>query len=212
MADQEDDENYFSDDGLDGLPQSTLQELEQRAISSTQQQIAALRVKQRNQAVRPYKLSVPSNGWQQPVPSRITTPAAHEPPSSDYGLDDEDVIDLDEPSLANQSNAGPPQRLAHTDLAQQVSYAEADYQYDQDYNQDHNQDYKNRDYNQGYIQDDHQDHTGQDPNLHYHDDQQQSEFQQPARGYHAQPELSALEIRVKEVRNTIEKSRCSATC
>lgn len=174
MADQGDDENYFSDDGLDGLPQSTLNELEQRAVSSTQQQIAARRVKQYHQAARPYKLSVPSNGWQQPVQARTTSlPPAQEPPSSDYGLDDEDVVDLDEPSLLPQP-ASAPQHFAQNNFAQQDTYAEADYHYDQGY-------------------------AAQDHDSLYQNGQQYSEIQHPGSPNNAQPDLLALQARVKEV-------------
>lgn len=110
MADQ-DDEDYFSDNGLEDLPQSTIQDLEFRALSSTQQHVAALRYKQYNQATRPFKLSVPSNGYQRSAPPSASA-LPPDPASSDYGsdgLDDEDVIDLDEPSLLILPASGPPQ-------------------------------------------------------------------------------------------------------
>ena len=108
MADQED-ENDFSDSGLDLdlLPQSTLRDLEHNAISSTQQQVAARRQKQYHQVTRPFKLSAPSNRWPSQVSNRPSVPPVTRdpsPPSSDYGFDEEDVVDLDEPPLALRSN------------------------------------------------------------------------------------------------------------
>lgn len=127
MADQ-DEEDYFSHDGLEDLPQSTLQDLELRALSSTQHHVAAPHYKQYKQGTRPFKLSVPSNGWQRSAPPSQSALPPH-PPSSDYGLDDEDVIDLDEPSFLIQPASGPPQikiagqsngraQQTHSDLSQ----------------------------------------------------------------------------------------------
>lgn len=109
MADQ-DDENEFSDGGLDGLPQSTLQELEDKAISSTQHHVTAQRLRQHTRVTKPYKLSIPSNPKQEPL-------LPPNPPSSDYGLDDdEDVVDLDESSRVLQPSYAPAQHgnVSHT--------------------------------------------------------------------------------------------------
>lgn len=101
MANQ-DDENDFSDGDLDALPHSTIYQLESNALSSTQSHVAALRSKNYNKVTRPYKLSVPQRPTSQPIPN---------PPSSDYGFDDEDVIDLDEPSMLIQPASVNPDPL-----------------------------------------------------------------------------------------------------
>jgi len=111
MADR-DDEIDFSDTALEDLPLSTLQDLEHTAISSTQRQLTAtLRSKHYPQVARPYKLSLPSTTWQQTLPDHSAAPAPApappDPPSSDYGFDDEDVIDLDEPFVL-----APPHSVA----------------------------------------------------------------------------------------------------
>lgn len=112
MADR-DDENYFSDnDGFDALPVSTLQELEQYALTSTQHE-PAIRIKQQYQtAQNASRVAREDPAWQnqQPVSAAGQHPF-QEPPSSDYGLDDEDVIDLDEPSMVIEPASGPPRRV-----------------------------------------------------------------------------------------------------
>ena len=109
MADQNDD-MYFSD-GLDGLPASTIHSLEVNAVSSTQQQVALLRSRNYSQASRPYKLSLPSNGWPKAVSTLPCNSPAPNPPSSDYGdLESEDVIDLDEQSLTLDNASVPVER------------------------------------------------------------------------------------------------------
>lgn len=80
-------DDFFDDTDLDGLPPNTYQELEQRARSSTQPA----------HAIAPGGSNVHIEG-----PGRLQRadfPPADDddPPSSDYGLDDEDVIDLDKP-------------------------------------------------------------------------------------------------------------------
>ncbi|KAK4554006.1 hypothetical protein LTR86_008847 [Recurvomyces mirabilis] len=107
------DDNFFSDDEFDTIPDNTLRELEQNAISSTQRQ-------QPDGGVSKWP-AVTSNNlagraqpgrrqWQPPrpqtnpsAPPQTAPPAsAPAPPSSDYGFEEEDVIDLDEPSMAIQ--------------------------------------------------------------------------------------------------------------
>ncbi|KAK3638793.1 hypothetical protein LTR56_012900 [Elasticomyces elasticus] len=123
------DEDFFSDDAFDDLPDDTLQQLEQNAISSTQRAKAAgpaSRFPPNNRlgsninlsAAAPVKSKLP---WRPPQPQTrprslqppqyipqappASTPA---PPSSDYGLDDEeDIINLDEPSMVIQPASGP---------------------------------------------------------------------------------------------------------
>jgi len=111
MADR-DDEIDFSDTALEDLPLSTLQDLEHTAISSTQRQLTALRSKHYTQVARPFKLSLPSTTWQQALPDHSAAPAPPDPPSSDYGFDDEDVIDLDEPPVLAHPAPAPPHAVA----------------------------------------------------------------------------------------------------
>ncbi|KAH0065934.1 hypothetical protein KCU60_g21737, partial [Aureobasidium melanogenum] len=87
----------FDDSNLDQLPQSTLQNLEQSAISSTQREVAARKQWHYQQTTKPLRLTRPS------LPP-VTAPAvnttsfnAPNSPESDYGLDDnddEEVLDL----------------------------------------------------------------------------------------------------------------------
>lgn len=109
MAD--DDDNFFSDDDLNDIPTNTLDQLEQHAFTSTQKPKSTP-----TPAVQPFRRPVPKNKnipWRPPQPSRLIQqqrpsappPSAPEPPSSDYGFGDEDVIDLDEPSMVIQSAA-----------------------------------------------------------------------------------------------------------
>ncbi|KAK3619988.1 hypothetical protein LTR56_023688 [Elasticomyces elasticus] len=121
------DEDFFSDAAFDDLPDDTLQQLEQNAISSTQRARAAgpaSRFAPNNRfgssvsAAAPVKSKLP---WRPPQPQSrpqsIQPPqyvpqappaSAPAPPSSDYGLDDEeDIINLDEPSMVIQPASGP---------------------------------------------------------------------------------------------------------
>lgn len=87
----------FDDSNLDQLPQSTLQNLEQSALSSTQREVAARKQWHYQQTTKPLRLTRPS------LPP-VTAPAvdtasfnAPKSPESDYGLDDnddEEVLDL----------------------------------------------------------------------------------------------------------------------
>ncbi|KAI4796444.1 hypothetical protein E4T45_11984, partial [Aureobasidium sp. EXF-8846] len=87
----------FDDSHLDQLPQSTLQNLELNAISSTQREVAARRQRQFQQTTKPLRLTRPSLP---PVTApALTTTSFNVPKSSesDYGLDDnddEEVLDL----------------------------------------------------------------------------------------------------------------------
>ncbi|KAK5709181.1 hypothetical protein LTR17_020005 [Elasticomyces elasticus] len=123
------DEDFFSDDAFDDLPDDTLQQLEQNAISSTQRARAAgpaSRFPPNNRLGSNYNLSAAAPvksklPWRPPQPqSRPQSPqppqyipqappaSAPAPPSSDYGLDDEeDIINLDEPSMVIQPASGP---------------------------------------------------------------------------------------------------------
>ncbi|KAG9676306.1 hypothetical protein KCU84_g16073, partial [Aureobasidium melanogenum] len=88
----------FDDSNLDQLPQSTLQNLEQSAISSTQRDVAARKQWHYQQTTKPLRLTRPSLP---PVTAPAVTAAtsfnAPNSPESDYGLDDnddEEVLDL----------------------------------------------------------------------------------------------------------------------
>jgi hypothetical protein len=120
-------DDMFLDDDLDDIPDNTLLELEQNAISSTQKQKASqlpppavnLR-KQAHNASSLYRSqkSAKNLAWRPPrrqqpgMPvvsqARPAGPAAPDPPSSDdYGFEEENVIDLDEPSMVIHPAAGP---------------------------------------------------------------------------------------------------------
>ena len=133
-----DDDDFFSDDDLDTIPDATLQQLEQAAVQRSTQATRATSVvsvappplrKQahtaaslnrpgsvnRNVPFRPPQPSRPSQATQGWVKVPSAPPAsAPRPPSSDYGYDDEDVIDLDEPSMVIQPASRPgPSRPAY---------------------------------------------------------------------------------------------------
>ncbi|RMY73753.1 hypothetical protein D0862_14237 [Hortaea werneckii] len=131
------DEDFFSDDDLDAVPDNTLAELEQNAISSTQRPPADLPRQSRKPVNDP--VSIPSRpahqakqtAWRPPQPRippaqdrnpPVSVPA---PPSSDYGFEDEDVVDLDEPSMVIQPASGPNTR--HPTQHAQHSFTTARY-------------------------------------------------------------------------------------
>ncbi|CAK4033720.1 Hypothetical predicted protein [Lecanosticta acicola] len=118
------DEDFFSDDDLDALPTNTLDQLEQQAILTSQhpktfdapakpvvQQPSRKQAHNASSLTRNTGLNSKNLPWRAPQPTRLPPaqhavqtpsappPSAPDPPSSDYGFDDEDVIDLDEPSL-----------------------------------------------------------------------------------------------------------------
>lgn len=87
----------FEDSELDQLPQSTLQNLELNAISSTQREVAARKQRQYHQTTRPLRLTRPSLPPVTAPVQNITTSNAPTSSESDYGLDDnddEEVLDL----------------------------------------------------------------------------------------------------------------------
>lgn len=158
-------EDFFSDDDLD-LPNDTIHELEQYAISSTQQAQVQPSARTNNARVQAAFQPPRPRGQAQPPPVRrqahnasslnragvnrnpqyrapqstrspslslrpqsavpkvpsAPPPSAPNPPSSDYGLDDEEVIDLDEPSMVIQPASG----LAHRPLPPPVQDLDAD--------------------------------------------------------------------------------------
>lgn len=93
-----DDELDFDESGLEQLPQSTLQDLELNALSSTQREVAARRQAQYRQTIRPLKLTRPSLPPVATPAATTTDYDAPNSPESDYGLDDtiddEEVLDL----------------------------------------------------------------------------------------------------------------------
>ena len=121
------DEDFFSDDDLDNIPDNTLRELEQNALASTQLSRPAGQPSRyggpkpgNNVLVGAPRPPVKSNlPWRPPQPQARPQTAqappsappasAPAPPSSDYGLDEEEVLDLDEPSMVIQPASGPQQ-------------------------------------------------------------------------------------------------------
>lgn len=160
------DDDFFSDDDLDNIPTNTLDQLEQQAVyTSTQKAAVAAAVNHppaplRKQAYNADSLNRAGGTglnrnlpWRPPQPSRPPTqhyahiignapPASTpEPPSSDYGLDDEEVINLDEPSMVIQpasrptntsrtsyQNRQPPRQASKkdVDLEAEAAFAAAD--------------------------------------------------------------------------------------
>jgi hypothetical protein len=119
-------DDLFLDDDLDDIPDNTLVELERNAISSTQRQrhspapSQAINLRKqahnasslyrsqkatKNLAWRPPRLQQPGS-QARPVVSN-----AQPPTSSDYGFDEENVIDLDEPSMVIHPASGPSARV-----------------------------------------------------------------------------------------------------
>lgn len=125
------DDDFFSDDDLDNIPSNTLDQLEQQAVLTSTQKSAVNVVRQpsvplRKQAHNAASLNRAGGSglnrnlpWRPPQPNRpLTQNYAHivnnappasapEPPSSDYGLDDEDVINPDEPSMVTEPASRP---------------------------------------------------------------------------------------------------------
>ncbi|KAK3057229.1 hypothetical protein LTR09_002268 [Extremus antarcticus] len=123
------DEDDFDDDGLDAIPDNTLQQLEQTAFTSTQGTRPKTSRGPQNHVIQTYGATglsrngnlgktswrppQPRKSFQQPIPSEPAA-SAPDPPSSDYGFDDEDVIDLDEPSAGAQAPSALPTRARTT--------------------------------------------------------------------------------------------------
>jgi hypothetical protein len=116
----------FLDDDLDDIPDNTLVELERNAISSTQRQrhspapSPAINLrKQAHNASSLYRSQKTTNNlaWRPPrlqQPGSQARPAvsnAQAPTSSDYGFDEENVIDLDESSMVIHPASGPSARV-----------------------------------------------------------------------------------------------------
>ena len=129
----------FDDDDFDAIPDNTLQQLEQQAFTSTQRQKthafsgpseARIQTFGATGLRRYGNATANKNVWRPPRPRKPTRsqienapPAsAPEPPSSDYGFDDEDIIDLDESSKAVQPTSGLPTRSRTETPAQSRPY------------------------------------------------------------------------------------------
>jgi hypothetical protein len=119
-------DDLFLDDDLDDIPDNTLVELERNAISSTQRQrhspapSPAINLrKQAHNASSLYRSQKTTNNlaWRPPrlqQPGSQARPAvsnAQAPTSSDYGFDEENVIDLDESSMVIHPASGPSARV-----------------------------------------------------------------------------------------------------
>jgi hypothetical protein len=119
-------DDSFLDDDLDDIPDNTLVELERNAISSTQRQrhspapSPAINLrKQAHNASSLYRSQKTTKNlaWRPPrlqQPGSQARPAvsnAQAPTSSDYGFDEENVIDLDEPSMVIHPASGPSARV-----------------------------------------------------------------------------------------------------
>ncbi|KAF2479560.1 hypothetical protein BDY17DRAFT_304195 [Neohortaea acidophila] len=117
--------DFGDDDAFDGIPDNTLYELENAAKTSTQKpstnpaSVAAERSKVQTYATTGLsRTSRPlgRDAWRPPQPRKqpavpnAPPASAPAPPSSDYGFEDEDVIDLDEPSMVIQSGSALPTR------------------------------------------------------------------------------------------------------
>jgi hypothetical protein len=123
------DDDEFGDDDLGLLADNDLQQLEQTALASTQATRAGFNRLPNRPGIQTYGdtgLSRVSNvhkgGWRPPQPQGHPQPQLPrgpvkppDPPSSDYGFDDdEDVIDLDQPSAVLQSTSILPNRARTT--------------------------------------------------------------------------------------------------
>lgn len=114
------DDDDFGDEDWIELPDNALQQLEQSAITSTQRGSTAPPRAAPKPAIQTYgttgltaRSSSRNSGWRPPRPQKhIQQNPVRDPdlPSSDYGFDDEDVIDLDQPSLVIPSASILPTR------------------------------------------------------------------------------------------------------
>jgi hypothetical protein len=129
-------DDLFLDDDLDDIPDNTLVELERNAISSTQRQrhspapsqAANLR-KQAHNASSLYRSQKATKNlaWRPPrlqqpgSQARPVVSNAQPPTSSDYGFDEENVIDLDEPSMVIHPASGPSARVPSRPTSSRVA-------------------------------------------------------------------------------------------
>ncbi|KAI5358077.1 hypothetical protein Slin15195_G064060 [Septoria linicola] len=149
----DDDDDFFSDDDLAAIPPDTLRQLEEDAVLKSTQATRATSVVNnhapppppppppplRKQAHTAASLNRPGSvnknlPWRPPTQSRPSRPkvpsappaSAPHPPSSDYGYDDEDVIDLDEPSMVIQPASRHGKSTAALDPETAAAFAAAD--------------------------------------------------------------------------------------
>lgn len=106
--DDNNDDNYFLADDFDDLPANTLQDLEYRAILSTQH-VNPIVASGRQPHEQNARRNTVRENRQPPVRHESTITGSIEgPDGSDYGFDDEDVINLDEPSAIYDTGLQPP--------------------------------------------------------------------------------------------------------
>ena len=108
-------QNDFDDDlDLDDLPANALNELEHRALQSTQRGATSRSIAYGRLAVESHQVHeyVQHGRKEQYIQPPGLETGYIEPPSSDYGFDDEDVIDLDaHPAFTEQCYAKPVHKL-----------------------------------------------------------------------------------------------------
>ena len=93
-----DDDDFLGDD-FDGLPANTLQDLEYQAILSTQRQANSIAPAERQAHAQNARQSITNRSLQPPHRQEYATAGADDgADGSEYGFDNEDVINLDEPS------------------------------------------------------------------------------------------------------------------
>ncbi|PNS16921.1 hypothetical protein CAC42_4885 [Sphaceloma murrayae] len=100
MDDLGDDDDLFDAD-LEDVPANTLQQIEQKAISSQR-----LGYARKRDATGPAEGLRPTHGAD-PESHTLGEDSITLPPSSDYGFDDEDVIDLDDPAATFGQHDAP---------------------------------------------------------------------------------------------------------
>ena len=112
-----DEDDFFSDEDLDSIPTNALQALEQHAFSSTQRPLNGKPSQNtvnrpdrfdHNLPWRPSQSAQQAEGQYRPQTQDSHPPDVTDlPVSDDYGLDDEVVIDLNDPSMVIQSGSRP---------------------------------------------------------------------------------------------------------
>ncbi len=112
--DQDLQDDFDDDLDLDDLPANALNELEHKALQSTQRGATSRSIAYDRLAVESHQ--VPEYVQHERKEQFIQPPGPEtgyiEPPSSDYGFDDEDVIDLDaHPALTGQCYTKPVHKL-----------------------------------------------------------------------------------------------------
>ena len=107
------DEEEFSDNGFDELPANALYQLEHEAVSQRGPEIYDVHDQHAAFVDDGGLYQGNAEMYDQQTAAEDETMA--EPPSSDYGFDDEDVIDLDEPTMVIHPASGLPSRSGRQD-------------------------------------------------------------------------------------------------